>query len=95
MVGCVLSQLKPSELYILSCEKGRGRRPRPFPQLRMQTSSGFILYTTPVQSSNLRIQIASYYGRMIASMKPIVVDNYYKMYVSISMKMSTSSCAQQ
>ena len=25
MVGCVLSPLKPSELYILSCEK----RPRP------------------------------------------------------------------
>ena len=24
MVGCVLSQLKPSELHILSCGKGRG-----------------------------------------------------------------------
>ena len=24
MVGCVLSQLKPSELYILSCGKDRG-----------------------------------------------------------------------
>ena len=24
MVGCVLSQLKPSELYILSCGKGLG-----------------------------------------------------------------------
>ena len=35
MVGCVLSQLKPSELYILSCGKGRGLRPRPFPQLRL------------------------------------------------------------
>ena len=35
MVGCVLSQVKPSELYILSCEKGRGLRPRPFSQLRM------------------------------------------------------------
>ena len=30
MVGCVVSQLKPSELYILSCEKGHGLRPRPF-----------------------------------------------------------------
>ena len=27
MVGCVLSQLKPSELHILSCKKGLGRRP--------------------------------------------------------------------
>ena len=24
MIGCVLSQLKPSQLYILSCEKGLG-----------------------------------------------------------------------
>ena len=29
MVGCVLSQLKPSELNILSCGKGLGQRPRP------------------------------------------------------------------
>ena len=35
MAGCVLRQLKPSELYILNCEKGLGLRPRPFPQLRM------------------------------------------------------------
>ena len=35
MVGCVLSQLKPSELYIRSCGKGLGFRPGPFPQLRM------------------------------------------------------------
>ena len=27
MVGCVLSQLKPSELYILSFEKGLGLYP--------------------------------------------------------------------
>ena len=26
MVRCVLSQLKPSELYILNCEKGLGLR---------------------------------------------------------------------
>ena len=44
MVGCVLSQLKPSELYFLSCGKGLGLRPRPFPQLRMWSSSGCILY---------------------------------------------------
>ena len=44
MVGCVLSQLKSSELYILSCEKGHGLRPRPFSQLRMWSSSGLILY---------------------------------------------------
>ena len=30
MVGCVLSQLKPSELYILSCGKGLGLQLRPF-----------------------------------------------------------------
>ena len=35
MVGCVLSQLKPSALYILSCEKCLGLRPLPFSQLRM------------------------------------------------------------
>ena len=35
MVVCVLSQLKPSELYILSLEKALGLRPRPFSKLRM------------------------------------------------------------
>ena len=30
MVGCVLSQLKPSGFCILSCEKGSGLRPRTF-----------------------------------------------------------------
>ena len=44
MVGCVLSQLKPSELSILSCEKGLGLRPGPFSQLRMESSSSYILY---------------------------------------------------
>ena len=44
MAGCVLSQLKHSELYILSCGKGLGLPPLPFPQLRMLRSSGFILY---------------------------------------------------
>ena len=44
MVGCVSSQLKPSELYILSCEKSLGLRPQPFSHLRMLSSSGFILY---------------------------------------------------
>ena len=33
--GCVLSQLKPSELYTLSCGRGLGLRPRPFLQLRV------------------------------------------------------------
>ena len=41
MVGCVLSQLKPSELYIPSCKKGLGLRPRPFSQLRMLEFLGF------------------------------------------------------
>ena len=31
----VMYRIKPGEVYILSCEKDRGRRPRPFPQLRM------------------------------------------------------------
>ena len=31
-------------LYILRRGKGRGQRPRPFPQLRMYRSSGFNLY---------------------------------------------------
>ena len=35
-------RIKPDELYILSCGKGRGRRPRPIPQLRMESSEGFI-----------------------------------------------------
>ena len=52
MFGCVLSQLKPSELYILSCGKGRGLRPWPFPQQRMYSSSGFILYITVIWSAN-------------------------------------------
>ena len=44
VVGCVLSQLKLLELYIHSCEKGLGLLPRPLPQLRMKSSSFFILY---------------------------------------------------
>ena len=44
MFECVLSQFKALEFYILSCEKGFGLRPRPFSQLRMWSSSGFILY---------------------------------------------------
>ena len=43
-VRCVLSQLKPSALSILSCEKGLGLQRRPFPQLRMYSFSGSILY---------------------------------------------------
>ena len=31
MVGCVLGQLKPSELYIFKCGKGLGLLPGPFP----------------------------------------------------------------
>ena len=33
--GPILYRIKPEELYILSCGKGRGRMPWPFPQLRM------------------------------------------------------------
>ena len=44
MVGCVSSQLKPSELDTLSCERSLGLRPQPFSQLRMLSSKGFILY---------------------------------------------------
>ena len=44
MVGCVLNQLKPSELYIVSCGNGLGLQP--FQQLRIYSSSGFILYVT-------------------------------------------------
>ena len=47
MVGCVLSQLKPSELYILSFEKGLGLRPRPL-------YSGFILYIIQPTYGNLQ-----------------------------------------
>ena len=35
MVGCVLSPLKPLVIYIHSCGKISGLRPRPFSQLRM------------------------------------------------------------
>ena len=31
----ILYRIKPEELYILSCGKGRGRRPRPFSQVIM------------------------------------------------------------
>ena len=44
MDGYVLSQLKPSELHILSFRKALGLRPRPFSQPRMESSSSFILY---------------------------------------------------
>ena len=38
----IMFRIKPEERYILSCGKGRGQRPRPFPQLRMQSSEGFL-----------------------------------------------------
>ena len=39
MVGCVLSQLIPPELYILSCGRSLGLRPRPFPQVTFQVTA--------------------------------------------------------
>ena len=47
MIGCVLSQVKPSEFYILSCGKGRG-------QTRL-TPSG--RPATRLQSSKARLQV--------------------------------------
>ena len=44
MVGCVLSQLKPSGFSILSCEKGLGLRPRTF----FTTKNGELYAKTPV-----------------------------------------------
>ena len=58
MFGCVLSQLKPAELYILSCEKSLGLRPRPFSQLWMLSSSGFILYINNI--SEILASIVTY-----------------------------------
>ena len=43
-----LYRMKPEELYILSYEKGRGRRPWPFSQLRMYSSEGFNWLKTPL-----------------------------------------------
>ena len=34
-------RIKPEELSILSCEKGRGRRPKRFSQLRKGSTDGF------------------------------------------------------
>ena len=42
MVGCVLSQLKPSGFSILSSEERLGLGP--FSQLGMESSSGFFIY---------------------------------------------------
>ena len=39
---CVIwYMIKPDELSILSCEKGGGRKPGPFSQLRMESPKGF------------------------------------------------------
>ena len=32
---CLMYKIKPEELYMLSFEKGRGQKPRPFSKLRM------------------------------------------------------------
>ena len=48
MLGCVLSQSKPSELYILSCGKSLGLRPRLFPQLRFHQDKDVLIYTFDV-----------------------------------------------
>ena len=51
MVWCVLSQVKPSELYILSCEKGLGLRPWPLSQLRMFLGL-YPIHNTKIESNN-------------------------------------------
>ena len=60
MVGCVLSQLKHSELYTLSCGKGHGLRPRLFPQLRINVKfwSAFnkFFHTKKGRLANLPVQ---------------------------------------
>ena len=75
MVGCVLRQLKPSELYIFSCGKGHGLRPRPFPQLRMYGSSGFILY---VNYQYTRVRMGNHLAFVALNWLNIVV-NYQNM----------------
>ena len=46
MVGCVLSQLKPSELYILSCVKG-------FDRLAYRTAKNVQLFAIyPIHTSS-------------------------------------------
>ena len=62
MVRCVLSQLKPSELYILSCGKSLGLRPQPFPQLRMYSSSSFILYEIVARPREPQLQVGENYS---------------------------------
>ena len=42
----VLYTIKHEELYILSCEKGGGRRPRPF----LEASSSFIWKTYSIEN---------------------------------------------
>ena len=44
MVRCVLSQLKPSGLPLSAVKKASAFGLRPFSQLRMESSSAFILY---------------------------------------------------
>ena len=46
MVDCVLGQLKPSKLYILSCGKNLGLRPRRLPQLRIELLGLYPILTT-------------------------------------------------
>ena len=63
MVGCVSSQLKPSELYILSFEKILGLRPRPFSKLRMYSCSGFtdkviVCWVSPVCHSFTDVMVS-------------------------------------
>ena len=72
MVGCILSQLKPSELYIFSCGKGRGLRPRPFPQLRMWSSSGFILYLMALYMFMFPQYLESRYNKYMRRMAAII-----------------------
>ena len=52
MVGCVLSQLKPSEFYILSFEKSLGLRPRPLSKLKNVELLGLYPIHKSILSSN-------------------------------------------
>ena len=49
MFGCVLSQLKPSEFYILRCEKGLGLRPPTF----FPAKNGELLRLYPIHIPDL------------------------------------------
>ena len=73
MFGCVLSQLKPSELYILSCENSLGFRPRTlFTAENVELIGLYSIQTVPLSSTVNRLKEDSLFYKISSFLTALI-----------------------